>query len=154
MLKKRKIILLDIDGVLAPFGRIDDSKIISLSGWQNIAIENENVNLIKYITSNKIEIIWISTWEDISNCINKSIGIDDFKYLTFNDNYNDEWLKHNSILQYVKTFKRVDFLLIDDEIPNSSSLFKEKNLKIIKPNEIFGINNTIRNEIISWIKLS
>lgn len=154
MFKKRKIILLDIDGVLAPFGRIDDSKIISLSGWQNIAIENENVNLIKYITSNKIEIIWISTWEDISNCINKSIGIDDFKYLTFNDNYNDEWLKHNSILQYVKTFKRVDFLLIDDEIPNSSSLFKEKNLKIIKPNEIFGINNTIRNEIISWIKLS
>ena len=78
-----KIILLDIDGVLSPLGRLNDEYvIIDLDGWSTIAIPHNNIEFIKTVNE-KVKIVWSSSWEHISNNVCDKIDLPHFSFLQF-----------------------------------------------------------------------
>ena len=148
----KKIILLDIDGVLAPTNSIHDKKInrkVNLDGWGNIVIPYELISLLKVLPS-LTHVIWASSWQSHSNAINKSVGIENFDYLEFKENTTNNWSKEEDLLIFCKKNKRSNILLIDDEIPIDSDLFKSKNLTIIKTDSLEGLSEEQRLQVIKW----
>lgn len=148
----KKIILLDIDGVLAPINAIYDKRLnrkVNLDGWGHIVIPYELISLLK-VLPNLTHVVWASSWQSHSNAINKTIGIEDFDYIEFKENITEKWSKEEDLLIFCKKNKRRNILLVDDEIPVDSDLYKLKNLTIIKTDSLEGLSEEQRLQVIKW----
>lgn len=147
----KKTILLDIDGVLSPFGCIsDDFTSIDLDGWATLSIPNDTLNLIRIMKRHNL--IWVSTWEELSNNILKELNLSNSKHLSFNNSlHSNDWIKEYELIKYVTKNKRKKILLIDDEIPDNSILYSFKNLTIIKPNDLTGLSKNEKLFIYNYL---
>lgn len=150
-----KVILLDIDGVIAPLGRIekDDYSIIDLDGWSTIAVPNENLIFIKDLKK-LIEIIWSSSWEKTSNKICEKANLENFNYLKFPNTQQDYWNKLPVIIEFINNNVSKEILLLDDEIDSYSyNLINQyENVSIINIEPIQGLTEANKKKVFEWIK--
>ncbi len=147
---KKKIILLDIDGVLSPLGAIDGLVTKINMDWAYLSIPDSLLSLL--IKISKHDVRWISTWGDLSNKINKKIEINVFPIVDIENNKSILWLKDVELIKFCKRNKRKDILIIDDEVHPDSELFNLRNVTIVKPNYLTGINTKEEADIRKWIK--
>lgn len=148
-----KIILLDIDGVLAPLGKVeDDFIIVDLDGWSTIAIPNENIEFLKYINEN-VNIFWSSSWENISNNICKLINMKFLDYLCIGNDYHEIWNKLPAMIEFIEGNPINEILIVDDEIDTNSKniLCNYKNVKVFQVNPISGLTTKDKKSICKWI---
>lgn len=96
-----KIILLDIDGVLSPLEFINrKTTLVDLDGWSTVAIPNDNIEFIKTL-SQQAEIVWSSSWENISNNICDKVGLAHFRFLKFYNTQQSYWNKLPAIVEFI-----------------------------------------------------
>lgn len=148
-----KIILLDIDGVLSPLGRLNDEYvIIDLDGWSTIAIPHNNIEFIKTVNE-KVKIVWSSSWEDISNNVCDKIDLPHFSFLQFYNTQQKHWNKLPSIVKFIEQNCDADILIIDDEVDTNAKevLNKYKNITIIDIEPICGLSKIDKDRILDWL---
>lgn len=148
-----KIILMDIDGVLSPLGRVNGKfATVNLDGWSTVAIPADNSELLKTI-SKLVKVVWSSSWEFISNNICNTFGIDSFEYIEIGNNNYSDWNKLPAIIKFIENNQHEQILLIDDEVDSVSQsiLSKFNNLTIINTNPITGLSLKDRYDILQWI---
>lgn len=137
------ILLLDIDGVISPLGRIhNDDYVIVNNDYSTWNIPFNAVNLIRNSLDDGHNIIWASAWESVSNHINKELNLDSFDYLTF-DNDDALWFKFTSIKNFVKTIpQNIHIVWVDDEIPPEVFEWADNqpNITCIIPNGLTGLS--------------
>lgn len=136
----KKEVLLDIDGVLHPLGRVaEPGRIVNFQGWQSTYIPERLDSIVHYMLTRRTK--WISTWENISNEISKSYNLPSLEYLVLGAyKENASWLKESAILDYVNSKKFTKFLIIDDELPEDSALRSHGRVKIIVPDGLLGLS--------------
>lgn len=135
------IVLLDIDGVIAPIYSLDNDDYVEIANdYTNWQIPFVNIYNIKRIIKTD-KIIWSSAWEEQSNLINRFLEIPDFEYIKFLENY-DEWFKERAIEKFIEQRKIVSKIVwIDDEIPERiiEKYTNEENILVIVPDGKIGI---------------
>lgn len=135
------IVLLDIDGVIAPIYSLDNDDYVEIAtDYTNWQIPFINIYNIKRITKTN-KIIWSSAWEEQSNLINQFLEIPDFEYIEFLENY-DEWFKEKAIEKFIEQ-RKIDskIVWIDDEVPERiiKKYTDEENILVIVPDAEIGI---------------
>lgn len=135
------IILLDIDGAIAPIYSLDNDDYVEIAtdytSWQIPFVNIYNIERI--IKTDKI--VWSSAWEEQSNLINRLLEIPDFEYIEFLENY-DEWFKERAIEKFIEQRKIASKIVwIDDEIPERiiEKYTDEENILVIVPDGKIGI---------------
>lgn len=135
------IVLLDIDGVIAPIYSLDNDDYVEIANdYTNWQIPFVNIYNIKRIIKTD-KIIWSSAWEEQSNLINRFLEIPDFEYIKFLENY-DEWFKERAIEKFIEQMKIASKIVwIDDEIPERiiEKYTNEENILVIVPDGKIGI---------------
>lgn len=129
--------MLDIDGVFNSLGVIDfgNRKIIT-HPWGMWQVKNENVKFLKYLSTTKAKIYWISSWEEESNYINDFLNIEDF-----------ECIPKEKVEHFVKKriFKK-NILIVDDEL-------EIDNIRTIRPDPRAGLDEEDRKDILKWYNI-
>lgn len=135
------IVLLDIDGVIAPIYSLDNDDYVEIANdYTNWQIPFVNIYNIKRIIKTD-KIIWSSAWEEQSNLINRFLEIPDFEYIKFLENY-DEWFKERAIEKFIEQMKIASKIVwIDDEIPERiiEKYTNEESILVIVPDGEIGI---------------
>lgn len=135
------IVLLDIDGVIAPIYSLDNDDYVEIANdYTNWQIPFVNIYNIKRIIKTD-KIIWSSAWEEQSNLINRFLEIPDFEYIKFLENY-DEWFKERAIEKFIEQMKIASKIVwIDDEIPERiiEKYTNEESILVIVPDGKIGI---------------
>lgn len=135
--KEQKVVYLDIDGVFNALSVLDPNNRVLIShDWGTWQISNENVEFLKYLDSN-CKCMWISTWLEESNEINKFIGIKPFKFVQFS--------KKSEIIDQIKSKKLKKGLIIDDELTTTV-------VDYIQPNPATGLDEKDRKNIKKWLE--
>lgn len=119
-------ILLDIDGVLSPLTSSNEDSIKILSDWGNWLISESIVELLYCLSFTGVKVMWISSHEETSNNIMRSLELPDLDYIEFEENTLG-WPKQYNILETVKRILANEgpdhkIMIIDDEIPVSLQL--------------------------------
>lgn len=139
--KMNNIILLDIDGVIAPIYSLNTDDYVEINAdYANWQIPFINMYNVKKITETG-EIIWASVWEEQSNLINEFLEIPHFEHIKFAENY-DEWFKERAVKETIEQHKNISKIVwVDDEIPEHivEEYMNEENILIIIPNGETGI---------------
>ena len=118
-------------------GVIDfDNRTIINHPWGMWQIKNENVEFLKYLSTTKAKIYWISSWEEESNCINDFLNIEDFEFIP-KEKVKDSISK--------KIFKK-NILIVDDEL-------EIDNIRTIKPDPRIGLDEENRKDILKWYNI-
>ena len=135
------IVLLDIDGAIAPIYSLDNDDYVEIANdYTNWQIPFVNIYNIKRIIKTD-KIIWSSAWEEQSNLINRFLEIPDFEYIKFLENY-DEWFKERAIEKFIQQMKIASKIVwIDDEIPERiiEKYTNEESILVIVPDGEIGI---------------
>lgn len=135
------IVLLDIDGVIAPIYSLDNDDYVEIANdYTNWQIPFVNIYNIKRIIKTD-KIIWSSAWEEQSNLINRFLEIPDFEYIKFLENY-DEWFKERAIEKFIEQMKIASKIVwIDDEIPERiiEKYTNEEDILVVVPDGKIGI---------------
>lgn len=135
------IVLLDIDGVIAPIYSLDNDDYVEIANdYTNWQIPFVNIYNIKRIIKTD-KIVWSSAWEEQSNLINRFLEIPDFEYIEFLENY-DEWFKERAIEKFIEQMKIASKIVwIDDEIPERiiEKYTNEESILVIVPDGKIGI---------------
>ena len=150
----KKIILLDIDGVLSPLAIVDEKTFtVKIGDNHIIEIPERLINFIKEIK--KHTVIWESTWGKDSNTLFKLLNLPDSKYLTYprnRTNFNNGiWLKEPAISYFAKTHPDDSILLLDDDVPSNSKLNDLSNLTILVTNSKLGITPNDEKTVNAWL---
>ena len=151
--KKKKIILLDIDGVLSPLSLVRDECYIVNLPWTTLVIPTRICDFIHEI-EDKTDILWASSWEDASLQVSRDLKLNVNRYIKFNNliSVKDEWFKISGIKKFCNENKRRKILLIDDEVESTYyELNQIKNLSTIRINPLSGITNEDMKSIREWI---
>ena len=151
LFRKNKIILMDIDGVIAPISRIDEPFTTVTTPWSTFIIPNKILPFLSEII-NKKGFYWSSSWGDLSNCINSEFDIRDSQFLTFDDNDSNMWLKEKTLVNFCNKNKKAHILIVDDELPSDSELHTLSNVEIITPDPSFGLTKIECDKIEKWLK--
>lgn len=96
----KPLILLDIDGVLSPFLKTDETNLPVENRYGHWLIPTRILNWFARAAA-KYEIIWISSWEDESNSINRILGIPAFPYTELRS-FDPEWIKKPEVEKFFK----------------------------------------------------
>lgn len=150
----KKIILLDIDGVLAPLGRVNEEfTVVNLDGWSIVAIPNNNIDFIKNI-SRLVEIVWSSSWENTSNNICDKANLANFSFLQFHNTQQNHWNKLSALVEFIEKNYDVDILILDDDIDLRSRqiLNKYDNVSIVDIEPVYGLTIKDKADVLKWIK--
>lgn len=100
MIKLTKpIILLDIDGIFNALSKIEEDRELIRHNYGTWQISKSNIEFLKWL-SKHFKCVWISTWRENSNIINKHIGIKPFKY-----DYTGN--KEDSVTGLLKSIKNI-----------------------------------------------
>lgn len=136
---KNCILLLDVDGVFNVLGQTDDPIDVISCGYEKWRVKKAMLGWLYYIsTKPNIKCIWLSTWQDNANAINKHIHINDFD---FTDNYL--WPTNNS----AALIKKKQIKAIKEQFPNHTIISIDDDLTAdevvsdlhIKPNPATGL---------------
>lgn len=136
---KEYILLLDVDGVFNVLGQTDDPIDVISCGYEKWRVKKSMLGWLYYIsTKPNVKCIWLSTWQNDANVINKHININDFD---FTDNYL--WPTNNS----ATLIKKKQIQAIKEQFPNHTIISIDDDLTAdevvsdlhIKPNPATGL---------------
>lgn len=136
---KDTILLLDVDGVFNVLGQTDDEIVIISCVYEKWRVKKSMLGWLYYIsTKPNVKCIWLSTWQNDANVINKHININDFD---FTDNYL--WPTNNSST----LIKKKQIKAIKEQFPNHTIISIDDDLTAdevvsdlhIKPNPATGL---------------
>lgn len=123
-LAEKSILLLDIDGVIAPMMTYPrDGDAIIRSQWATWVIPASIVAFLRRI-STVAEIVWCSNWQGFSNDASRELLGEDFTFIKFpvrdGENTGSDWVKHRSIEKFVKKNSGRNMVIVDDEMTQTS----------------------------------
>lgn len=136
---KEYILLLDVDGVFNVLGQTDDPIDVISCGYEKWRVKKSMLGWLYYISrQSNVKCIWLSTWQNDANVINKHIHIKDFD---FTDNYL--WPTNNS----ATLIKKKQIQAIKEQFPNHTIISIDDDLNAdevasnfhIKPNPATGL---------------
>lgn len=136
---KNCILLLDVDGVFNVLGQTGDPIDVISCGYEKWRVRKSMLGWLYFISTRpNVKCIWLSTWQDNANAINKHIHIKDFD---FTDNYL--WPTNNSST----LIKKKQIKAIKEQFPNHTIISIDDDLTAdevvsdlhIKPNPATGL---------------
>lgn len=117
---KEYILLLDVDGVFNVLGQTDDEIDVISCGYEKWRVKKSMLGWLYYISKQpNVKCIWLSTWQNDANVINKHININDFD---FTDNYlwptnvSSTLIKKKQIQAIKEQFPNHTIISIDDDL--------------------------------------
>lgn len=119
---RKTIVVLDIDGVLAPlFTYPHDGDAVIRSKWATWIIPAKVISFLQALDE-KVEIVWGSSWEAQSNDISQNLLGKDFEHIDFPDRDGEitEWFKCESYAKFAEQHKHRNIIIVDDEMTDSS----------------------------------
>lgn len=149
---KEYILLLDVDGVFNVLGQTDDPIDVISCGYEKWRVKKSMLGWLCYIsTKPNVKCIWLSTWQNDANVINKHIHIKDFD---FTDNYlwptnnSSTLIKKKQIKAIKEQFPNYTIISIDDDL-TADEVVSDLH---IKPNPATGLTVDDTIEIGELIK--
>lgn len=134
---RKKHILMDIDGVLCPFGQAEgEGEVYRIkAGWNSGYIRRDVALWLKNLERNHT-VVWFTTWLSEANKINKMLGIAEFEVIDVNShNFHGElWQKWGSLLKFCDDNKEDLVIVVDDDAPDDSKI---RLMDKIKPSNLF-----------------
>src|SRR4051812_8368919 len=110
----KPLLLLDIDGVLSPLGKIDtDECIIQGNGWTTWYIPYDTVALLHRL-KDKVTFVCSSTWERDAASLFRTIFIPVEDYVIFPPTMPEEWSKGRGYQDYIADAPQ-PLVILDDE---------------------------------------
>lgn len=111
-----KLVLLDVDGVLAPLASTDSPSILIRGDWSNWRILESAADWLRnLITKDDIEIRWATMWEDRAAPIAAALDVD-LGYETFPESADQGvWIKNERVLTLLEEGHYEKIVWIDDE---------------------------------------
>lgn len=154
---KGPLLLLDIDGVLAPFHSITETipqRHITTNPYMNWTVTEETINWMNNLHAMNVSIKWASTWEGDSNLFTRALDLPDTTHLTFPQNRTDEWMKLAAVRKFVyaqPTDQKI--LWIDDEIDDATRNWAStvSNLSVIIPDGRTGMTTVEMDAATSFL---
>lgn len=139
------ILLLDIDGVLAPLHSIPESipqHHITTNPYMNWVVREETATWLRTLHQANIPIRWASTWESDSNLLTQALNLPDISHLPLPRQVTDEWMKLAAVKKFVyaqPTDRQI--VWIDDEIDDAARNWASTicNLHILVPDSRTGL---------------
>jgi hypothetical protein len=136
---KEYILLLDVDGVFNVLGQTDDPIDVISCGYEKWRVKKSMLGWLYYISrQSNVKCIWLSTWQNDANVINKHIHIKDFD---FTDNYlwptnvSSTLIKKKQIQAIKEQFPNYTIISIDDDL-TADEVVSDLH---IKPNPATGL---------------
>ncbi len=136
---KNCILLLDVDGVFNVLGQTDDPIDVISCGYEKWRVKKSMLGWLYYISrQSNVKCIWLSTWQNDANVINKHININDFD---FTDNYlwptnnSSTLIKKKQIKTIKEQFPNYTIISIDDDL-TADEVVSDLH---IKPNPATGL---------------
>lgn len=136
---KDTILLLDVDGVFNVLGQTDDPIEVISCGYEKWRVKKSLLGWLYYISKQpNVKCIWLSTWQNDANAINKHINIKDFD---FTDNYlwptnnSSTLIKKKQIKAIKEQFPNYTIISIDDDL-TADEVVSDLH---IKPNPATGL---------------
>lgn len=133
------ILLLDVDGVFNVLGQTDDPIDVISCGYEKWRVKKSLLGWLYYISRQpNVKCIWLSTWQNNANVINKHIHIKDFG---FTDNYlwptnvSSTLIKKKQIKAIKERFPNHTIISIDDDL-TADEVVSDLH---IKPNPATGL---------------
>lgn len=124
----KNIILLDIDGVLNLFRleKPEDNLILVKNSWLTTwRIREEIADWLITLSKRKdVKIVWLSTWQEESNLINKKLKIPEFEWTDkyfLPKNVSSTIIKRKQIDFFIEEFPNSRIISIDDDLASSNS---------------------------------
>ena len=150
--KKKKIILMDIDGVLSPLSRVDEPYSLIKVPWATFAIPDYTLDYLKTNLMKLRGFTWSSSWENSSNAINKYLGVPNSPFIHFPDDMEETlWFKDKYLVDFCLKNCKQEILIVDDSIPKVSKLRSISNVTLIIPDPLYGLSEDDFNRITSWL---
>lgn len=150
LFKPNKIILLDIDGVIAPIGHVEQDNILVNIHWAHLVIPLDIIDFINEIPD-EVKIVWASTWEDLSLIVSENCNFNIQQFITFKRKRENEWMKIKAIEEFVNANKKSEILFIDDDLSeDNGTLSSMKNLTLLRPDSNVGLSNADKKFIEEW----
>lgn len=118
----RTIVVLDIDGVLAPlFTYPHDGDAVIRSKWATWIIPAKVISFLQALDE-KTEIVWGSNWKAQSNDVSQSLLGKHFEHIDFTDKDGEitEWFKYESFAKFAEQHKHRNIIIVDDEMTDNS----------------------------------
>lgn len=144
----KTIILLDIDGTIAPLGIVNDGVIVSIDGWSRVSIPSDVVEWLQVI-DNDFKIIWSSTWCANSLAVSQQLNLSISDYINYTGESNEfEWLKIRQMNNFIDKHYFRNIIIIDDELP--SELTFREGVILIRPNDLTGISNIEMKSVLNY----
>lgn len=144
----KTIILLDIDGTIAPLGIVNDGVIVSIDGWSRVSIPSDVVEWLQVI-DNDFKIIWSSTWCANSLAVSQQLNLSISDYINYTGESNEfEWLKIRQMNNFIDKHYFRNIIIIDDELP--SELTFREGVILIRPNDLTGISNVEMKSVLNY----
>lgn len=142
----KNIVLLDIDGVIAPIYSIPHNDyfeiITDYTTWQ-IPFQNIDYMIDILFKTDNSQIIWASAWEEQSNLVNNNTGLPEFEYIQFSEGTKD-WLKEKDMESFIHHHqKHNNIIWIDDEIPDwlFDKYSEMDSVNLVKPDGRIGLTD-------------
>ena len=133
------ILLLDVDGVFNVLGQTDDPIDVISCGYEKWRVKKSLLGWLYYISTRpNVKCIWLSTWQNDANAINRHIHIKDFD---FTDNYlwptnvSSTLIKKKQIQAIKEQFPNHTIISIDDDL-TADEVISDLH---IKPNPATGL---------------
>lgn len=124
VISNKTIVVLDIDGVLAPlFTYPHDGDEVIRSKWATWIIPARVISFLQ-VLDDKSEVVWGSNWKAHSNDVSQSLLGKHFEYIDFPDRDGEtsvtEWFKYESFSKFAKQNKHRNIIMVDDEMTETS----------------------------------
>lgn len=150
-MNEHKVILLDIDGVIAPLYSTDEEFHLIDIQWTRFTIPIKIAEFIKDI-SNSVNIIWSSSWEKDSCVVSEELNFNIDNYISFPESSGNDWFKINELKKFIEDNNNKQIMIIDDELCEFSSEFNlYDNLTIVCPDDRVGLSLKNMKEIEQWL---
>lgn len=136
-----KLVLMDIDGVLAPLGAVPGDPLVVRSTWTTWVIKRAIAEWFCGLTD-KVDVMWASTWQDEVAPLDAALGIK-LPILEFDSEHQgDEWFKTARVRRLLQEGNYEKVVWIDDEHSEDSeglaAAFPE--LELVTPDPAKGLN--------------
>ena len=136
-------ILLDVDGVIAPEGQLEDGdyRVFRKSGWATWRIRNEVLQwLIASREDSRVELVWSTTWQKYANSIFEELDLEPIEWLPFDETYQmpGQWYKREGIRRFLEDSPD-PIVIVDDEIPPAFLSISNPRLLCVKPDRLTGL---------------
>jgi len=138
-------ILMDLDGAVAPEGRLSDGsyRTFSGSGYASWRIRNEVIQWLEERREDeRVELIWSTTWQGYANSILEELSMEPIEWLSFDETYQNpgDWYKRDGLQLFLEDAPD-PIVLIDDELPPAFFLLRNPRILPIKTDSLLGLTD-------------